>query len=625
MEEQGMSEKFMKVKRIVAPAVCVMLAVMQLTGCGVATSEELANMLSSGEQIEIDISLPENAKELQGTPVEWKELSYLTDQEDLRKEIDNALGIIAYGESKNGVLYVNPETEEWEPNNTLEAVFKNKAYREVMKDEDVVEEISKAVLENYVDLDETSDGSIVQLAALNAYFNLFPADEETASFNGSDYLTRAQFMSGLAKAHLQAQDGATASAETVEQVGDNEYSLYAELMSDSSYLDITSKSLNEKSINGLITRAEVAYMIVNTYYADEFKSVDVTTKPSTYSDVKNAGDMAGEAETTGKDQYKAANLSYMINNPSKGMDESLYKAMVVAYAHNIFGSETESRWSEPITKVEALQLLKRVYEEADTTVKCQNGKNQTVDLADADLDNLDDDLTYEINGKKYERSQIENSGTVILLQTFGEFPPMTYLEWTKQVEKINNAKYEIYKNHLVIDKQYDEHSQYSRLTNEQLLWLERMDVAMTNGMTDVQKMIDDGLVLSEEEVDESLDYLYFDGRLSDEEKVAYEEIYGISKPEITYQRPSNGSSSNSSYISGSSSNDANVSSDTASNESSQTDESSADTGASDYIPNETTNDGDSGLDGWLAGGGDYGNPELTGQQAELGGAELYMP
>lgn len=614
-----MSEKFMKVKRIVAPAVCVMLAVMQLTGCGVATSEELANMLSSGEQIEIDISLPENAKELHGTPVEWKELSYLTDQEDLRKEIDNALGIIAYGESKNGVLYVNPETEEWEPNNTIEAVFKNKAYREVMKDEDVVEEISKAVLENYVDLDETSDGSIVQLAALNAYFNLFPADEETASFNGNDYLTRAQFMSGLAKAHLQAQDGATASAETVEQVGDSEYSLYAELMSDSSYLDITSKSLNEKNVNGLITRAEVAYMIVNTYYADEFKSVDIATKPSTYSDVKNAGDMAGEAETTGKDQYKAANLSYMINNPSKGMDESLYKAMVVAYAHNIFGSETESRWSEPITKVEALQLLKRVYESADTTVKCQNGKNQTVELADADLDNLDDDLMYEINGKSYKAEDIENSGTVILLQTFGEFPPLSYLEWQQEIKKINSEKYEIYKNHLVLDKPYEEHSQYVNLTNEQLLWLERMNVAMTNNLTNLQAMIKDGLILQEEEVDESLGILYYTGKLSDEEKVAYEKLYGLDEPDVTYTRPSN-SSSNSS---------GNNNTGSSSSEINQSNESSADSGTYNYVPNETTNDGGSSdvtdVDGWKSQGGDFGNPELTGQQAELGGAELYMP
>lgn len=609
-----MSEKFMKVKRIVAPAVCVMLAVMQLTGCGVATSEELANMLSSGEQIEIDISLPENAKELQGTPVEWKELSYLTDQEDLRKEIDNALGIIAYGESKNGVLYVNPETEEWEPNNTLEAVFKNKAYREVMKDEDVVEEISKAVLENYVDLDETSDGSIVQLAALNAYFNLFPADEETASFNGSDYLTRAQFMSGLAKAHLQAQDGATASAETVEQVGDNEYSLYAELMSDSSYLDITSKSLNEKNVNGLITRVEVAYMIVNTYYADEFKSVDVATKPSTYSDVKNAGDMASEAETTGKDQYKAANLSYMINNPSKGMDESLYKAMVVAYAHNIFGSETESRWSEPITKVEALQLLKRVYESADTTVKCQNGKNQTVDLADADLDNLDDDLTYEINGKSYKAEDIENSGTVILLQTFGEFPPLSYLEWQQEIKKINSEKYEIYKNHLVLDKPYEEHSQYVNLTNEQLLWLERMNVAMTNNLTNLQAMIKDGLILQEEEVDESLGILYYTGKLSDEEKVAYEKLYGLDEPDVTYTRPSN-SSSNSS---------GNNNTGSSSSEINQSNESSADSGTYNYVPNETTNDCGSSdvtdVDGWKSQGGDFG---IEGHAGGIGADSFY--
>ena len=161
----------------------MILAVMQLTGCGIATSEQLADMIATGEQIEINIALPSNSEELQGTPVEWKALSYLTDQEDLRKEIDNILGIISYGESKNGVLYVNPETEEWEPNNTIEAVYKNKAYTEMIENEDIVEEISKAVLDNYVDLDETTDSEIIQLAAINAYFNLFPADEETKEFN----------------------------------------------------------------------------------------------------------------------------------------------------------------------------------------------------------------------------------------------------------------------------------------------------------------------------------------------------------------------------------------------------------------------------------------------------------
>ena len=555
----------------------MMLAVMQLTGCGVASSEELAAMLNSGEQIEINISLPENAEQLKGTPVEWKELSYLTDQEDLRKEIDNTLGIIAYGESKNGVLYVNPETEEWEPNNTLEAVFKNKAYREMMEDEDVVEEISKAVLENYVDLDETSDGTVVQLAALNAYFNIFPADEESKEFNGGNYLTRAQFMGGLAKAHLQAQNGATASAETVGQIGDNPYALYVELMSDSAYLDLASKSLNEKNVDELITRAEVAYMVVKTYYGEEFKSVDLSTKPANYSDVKNAGDMAATAETTGKDQYKTANLSYMISNPSKGMDEELYKAMAVAYAHGIFGSETASRWDEPITKVEALRVMKRVYESEGTTIKCQNGKNLTASLKSADLNNLSDDISYEINGKGYSASQIENAGTVRLLQIFGKLPPMTYLEWQQEIKKMDSRKYEIYKNHLVLTEPYEEGSQLADLSNEQLLWLERMNIAMTNHITDREKLIEEGLVLSEDEVDGEIGILYYCGDLSDEEKLAYEEIYGIKKPEITYVRPSNTSASNGSNNSstGSSNNGSgNV----------------ADSGSVSSVPEEATDD-----------------------------------
>ena len=220
---------------------------------------------------------------------------------------------------------------------------------------------------------------------------------------------------------MQAQDGAQAAADTIEQIGDTEYALYAELMSDSAYLDLDSKSLNEKNINGLMTRAEAAYMIVNTYYAEEFKAVDLSSKPDTYSDVKNAGDMAGEAETKGKDQYKAANLSYMVENPSKGMDEELYKAMVVAYAHGIFGDSKDSRWDEPITKAEALQALIRVYEEAGTTIKCQNGSNMSMDITDADLSNLNPEITYTINGKEYKASDFENAGTVAFLEAYGSF------------------------------------------------------------------------------------------------------------------------------------------------------------------------------------------------------------
>lgn len=543
-----MSEKFMRVKKVVVPAVCVILAVMQLTGCGVATSKELVDMLSSGEQIEINVELPSNSEELKGAPIDWKGLSYLTDQEDLRNEIDNILGIIAYGESKNGVLYVNPETEEWDPNNTLEAVYKNKEYREMMEDEDIIEKLNEAVLGNYVDLDDKSSTDEIRLAAINAYFNIFPADEDAGEFNANSYLTRAQFMSGLAKAHLPAQDGAKASAETVEQIGDGKYSVYAELMSDKAYLDLASKSLNKNNINGLITRAEVGYMIASTYYPEELKAVDVNGKNEVYSDVKNAGDMAADAETSGKDQYKAANLNYMVEHPSKGLDEELYKAMVVCYKHGVFGSGSNSKWDEPITKLEALQTLENVYKSAETKGKWQKGKNQTASIDSVDLSNLSNDMTYDINGVEYTASQLENPGTVLIIKAMGDLPPITYLEWQEEWKKIDPEKYAIYEKHMewleYLDEMPEEaKEQYAALTPDQTLWVTRMTSAMAGKLTTIEQLRENYVVLSEEYIDEQLDLLYYDGRLTDEEKAKYEKWRGLDEPEVVYERPSKGSSS----------------------------------------------------------------------------------
>lgn len=331
--------------------------------------------------------------------------------------------------------------------------------------------------------------------------------------------------------------------------------------------------------------------------------------------------MAGEAETTGKDQYKAANLSYMVENPSKGMDEELYKAMVVAYAHGIFGNSKDSRWDEPITKAEALQALIRVYEEAGTTIKCQNGSNMSMDISNADLSNLNPDITYTINGKEYKASDFENAGTVAFLEAYGEFPPMTYAEWQEEVSKINSAKYEIYKNHLVYTPSGTESEQLADLTNEQRLWLERMEIAISNGITDKQELIDKSLVLSEGEVDEGLDYLYYDGRLSEIEKMAYEEIYGLNEPEAVYEVGSGNSSGGNSSSSGSSSSGS-VGEGNSSNSADSGDNSnssgSADSGYTSSMVDETTNDDLSGLEGWLNQGdvprGTY-NPE--GESATL--------
>lgn len=533
----------MKNKEIQALLLSMLIVSTLLSGCG--SSEQLAEMLNSGEQIAVNVELPSGAEELPGSPVEWQKLSWLTDQESLRNEIDSILGIIAYGKSKNGVLYVNPETEEWEPNNTLEAVYKNKKYREMMEDEEIIEKLNEAVLGNYVDLDDKSSTDEIRLAAINAYFNIFPADEDAGEFNANAYLTRAQFMSGLAKAHLPAQDGAKASAETVEQIGDGKYSVYAELMSDKAYLDLASKSLNKGNINGLITRAEVGYMIASTYYPEELKAVDVNGKNEVYSDVKNAGDMAADAGTYEKDQYKAANLSYMVEHPSKGLDEELYKAMVVCYKHGVFGSDSNSKWDEPITKLEALQTLENVYKSAETKGKWQKGKNQTVAIGDADLNNLSDDMTYDINGVEYTASQLENPGTVLIIKAMGDLPPITYLEWQEEWKKIDPEKYAIYEKHMEWLEYLDEmpekaKEQYAALTPDQTLWVTRMTAAMAGGLTTIEELRENYVVLSEEYIDEQLDLLYYDGRLTDEEKAKYEKWRGLDKPAVNYERPNKG-------------------------------------------------------------------------------------
>lgn len=534
----------MKYRKVYIFLLCLFISAVMISGCGSNVSRELESMLNSNEMISVSVALPDSAQKLRGTLLDWKPLAENSDQYDLRKAIDDSFGVIPFANSKNGVLYVNPETEEWEPNNTLEAVFKNKAYHEVAEDEDVVEEISKAVAEAYTDLDDKSSTEEIQLAAINAYFNLFPADEDTNEFNGGAYLTRGQYMCGFARAHLQAQNGIKASEDTIKQVGDSQYAPYAELVSDSAYLDIASGSLNEENMNGLITRAEVAYMLAKTYYSDEMDAA--TKKSKTYSDVKDAGDMAEKAETTGKQQYKAANLAYMVENPKDGLDEDLYKAMVVAYNHGFFGNTSESRWDEPITKEEALQAFVNVYTDLGTTIKCQNGKSKSVSAADIDVNNVTEAYTYEVNGKEYTAADFENAGTVVLVKEYDQMPPVSYAEWREKVEQMPSSKLEMYLNHVTvsIDVSSEFKDSLDQLSTEELIWFNDLDIAMSHGVTDKDEIMNTW-ILTEDMVDEGLSMLYYDGKLSDVEKIAYEEVYEINEPQVTYVTSSSSSASSS--------------------------------------------------------------------------------
>lgn len=377
-----MSKNFiLTTKKVAMTAMTAMLIASQLCGCSSALGKDIESMIADGEQIEIVVDTPEDIKQGEDALPNWEQLAKLTDQEDLRDLIDEQLKIISFGGSKNGVMYVDPETKDWEPNNTLENVFKNKKFLESFDNSDVQNSIQEEVRKTYCDVDgESSDN--LRLAALNAYFNIFADDEEAGYFNGDSTLTRAEFMTGLARASEKADKKAKASDKLISALGDSEATVYAEYVVGNSYLDTESKSLDEKTFNGTITRAEAVYMLANKYYSEELKNE--TTDGSTYSDCKNAGDVI---KTAGEASYvKKVALKVMLDNPTDGIEENLYKALKLAYEHKLLTEDgevvDESRWNEALTKVEALQMIVNVYRDLGTTISCDRGNSDGEEVAE---------------------------------------------------------------------------------------------------------------------------------------------------------------------------------------------------------------------------------------------------
>ena len=594
----------MKNKCVCALIFCTILTSSILTSCGNPAASEISRMVNSGSLLAIDAE-SDLDQILEGDPAPWEPLAENTACSSLRTAIDRCLGIEVSGDYKNGVLYVNPADESWNANNTLENAYKNKAFVDQINDKDTTNALKDAVRIAYHDLAEVSDDNIVRMAALNAYYNLFPADDTTSQFEGDKYLTRAQFMSGLAKAHIPAPDDLKASEKTVKQLGDNEYTAYAELVTDYAYLDITSDSLNKETFMAPITRAEAAYLLAKTYYADEFAKI--SAESTCYTDVKNAGDLSEQAETIGKKQFRSANLIYMLDHTENGLDEELYDAMVIAYQHGFYDTSKASRWNEPITKQEALETLLHIYGDLGTTIQCASG---TLSEEDAKKANM-----VILGGKEYDISEIENAGTAELADIYGTLPPLTFEEWLEATSSIPSSKKEMYFNHVHANFGPNVSEGVKELSPEQYVWLIKMDIAMDYGITDKEEVKKDW-ILTEGEIDESLQDLYYGGRLSDVEKIAYEQIYGITKPEVTYTKKKDTSTDNSSSQSNAASSESNQGSIPSTDEQDQPQqETPADT-YSDVSAGDST--GDYGF-GEYESGAAYGDgqfedhPELDGQ------------
>ena len=352
-----MSGKFMKVKRIIIPTITAVIIASQLAGCAAMTSNELLDAINRGDEIQIEIIDPAFAEAEQGqqSSIEWIALGDLETNAPLRDAWDNLLLITKTADGKNGILFVNNKGEHVN-NNTLHMVLHNREFQKFLETEDGRLDLAEGAFENYADIEPEEEAKALNMAIFG-YFNLLP--DNTPNYSNADAtLPRNEFMAMVFRADTPVQE-IEADETFASTVGKSDYNIYAQGVANDSYLDIASKSLNNLTANGSITRAEVIYTLVSRYFADELAAVDVKKSGVTFSDAKDGGDIARKEKFIEKDNaktyWKSYELTYAIQNPDKGLPTDLYKALVVANQLGLVGSET--RWDEACTKAEAIGLL----------------------------------------------------------------------------------------------------------------------------------------------------------------------------------------------------------------------------------------------------------------------------
>lgn len=392
--EVNMSGKFMKVYKHVIPTLTMIIIASQLMGCAVASPKEIQEMTEIAQEIEIEIAVPISVELGEQQSIDWIRLDQLNTYEDFRRELEDIMKITRFGEnSKNGICYINLDGQQ-EGNNTLYNALMNRKFIANFLENDTAKlELSVAIKGLYADIEDDDN----MVAAINAYWNLLP-DAEPNYFNPDQTLNRLEAMSLIARANHQVTDEFGDEAFT-DAVGQSEYTDYASLVADDSYLSIGTKSLNPTTAVGTITRGEYIYMLINNIFGSDRMSRANIQKVQ-FNDCKNGGDIASQQnyknETSVNDYYESDELNYAIKNPDKGCPERMYRALVTAQELNIIGSET--RWDEGLTKAEAIQLyietIQAYTRENGYPVDAVNGLTQEDILNDMEL--IEEDLLEDM-------------------------------------------------------------------------------------------------------------------------------------------------------------------------------------------------------------------------------------
>ena len=220
------------------------LAVISLTACGnTADTVSKTNTLPSTE-VDVNIEMRED------TSYEWQELGDMTNHAEIREKFDSLLGNKvmtgtgdeAFDGKKAGYIYYDMSMQ-WTNNSTLRYSFNQLNFHKMLwNNTDNLKSLIETSKNYFADVQTDSDAV---LAAINAYYNLFAMPE--GYFNGGDTLSRAEFMTGVYKAH-----NPVSQLEANIELKSDEYNPFVNQMMPYSFIDMK----DETNYSGTITRGE---------------------------------------------------------------------------------------------------------------------------------------------------------------------------------------------------------------------------------------------------------------------------------------------------------------------------------------------------------------------------------
>ena len=436
----------------------VMVMSTLLTACN-SEAKALVEQMNSGADCTITVT---GTASSESEPLEWIELDQLQTHSSLRRNFDDALGIVRFDVgSKNGVMYSDLDGN-WTGNNTLYNAFKNRTFVEDYWNNGKV----KSTLAEYAreEFSDVNSDDVAVVAGMNAYYNIIPSAADGTSGLSAN-ATRAEAMGAIFRADTPVES-VEANAEFAAAVGDSEWNTYAQDLASYSWLDYTNGSLNSDNYNGFITKAEFVYMLMNRYFPDEMNSAIANISGKTVAEKQ--GFISTDKETgnvTYGHAWQAYVLQYGLSNEKAELQEQLSAALQLASSKGIVQSTSD--WRNPIMKYDVVNMLIKTYEvmgeSSGYSVAVRNGANSGEQLFESsDLAEMQEQIN-QLNEEALQaaldnnpdsaniQEEVDVTDTDDMLEVYGDEFNLTTEEYQEAISALEGFTIEECDKYMVVN------------------------------------------------------------------------------------------------------------------------------------------------------------------------------